>query len=282
MFARMLLGSMAVAGAAAYSCAYVVYPGECACVYSMLSGISNNVYSEGIHFRVPMVDTPKVFDVRLRPRVISTVTGTKDLQMVNIRLRVLFRPDQQALPDLWRDLGADYDERVLPSIGNEIMKAVVAEYNAEELIVKREMVSDRIRTWMSEKALREFHIILDDISLMDISFGKEFMQAVEAKQVAQQEAERFKFVVLEAEQKKKAAVVRAEGESAAAKLISDAIAKAGQGLVELRRIEASKEIAMDLTSSGNVSFVPSNAGVFLGDMFRGMGGRGGQPQMPQH
>jgi prohibitin 1 len=277
----MLLGGLVVTGVAAYNCAYIVYPGECAVVYSMLHGIRNDVNTEGIHFRIPIVDTPKTFDVRLRPRVITTMTGTKDLQMVNIRLRVLFRPDVSKLPELFRELGGDYDERILPSIGNEIMKAVVAEYNAEELIVKREKVSERIRTWMSEKALREFHIILDDISLMDISFGKEFMQAVESKQVAQQEAERFKFVVMENEQRKKAAIVKAEGESTAAKLISEALVKAGNGLVELRRIEANKEIALELVNSPNVAFVPHGSGVIVGDVFSALRNQRQPPQQQQ-
>ena len=111
------------------------------------------------------------------------------------------------------------------------MKAVVAEYNAEELVVKRERVSQEIRKRMRIKAERDFNIILEDISLMDISFGVEFMQAVEAKQVAQQEAQRFQWVVLKNEQEKLAAITRAEGEAEAAKMISDAIQNAGSGLV---------------------------------------------------
>ena len=261
------MSALGVGAAIAGTCTYVVQPGECAVVYSMLTGIKDSTYSEGIHFRMPMIEVPKLFDIRLRPRVISTMTGTKDLQMVNIRLRVLFRPSVGKLPDIYRELGQDYDEKILPSIGNEIMKAVVAEHNAEELIVNREKVSERIRSWMSEKAFKEFNIVLDDISLIDISFGKEFMQAVEQKQVAQQEAERFKFVVQENEQRKKAAVIRAEGESAAARLISDALKQAGNGLIELRRIEASKEISSELLQSPNVSFIPKNGSVILGDFF---------------
>ncbi|KNH03607.1 prohibitin [Perkinsela sp. CCAP 1560/4] len=269
MFGKALT-AVGIGAAIAGTCTYVVHPGECAVVYSMLTGIRDKTYSEGIHFRVPMIEMPKLFDIRLRPRVISTMTGTKDLQMVNIKLRVLFRPQVGKLPAIYRELGQDYDEKILPSIGNEIMKAVVAEHNAEELIVNREKVSERIRTCMSEKALKEFNIVLDDISLMDISFGKEFMQAVEQKQVAQQEAERFKFVVLENEQRKKAAVIRAEGEANAARLISHALTTAGSGLVELRRIEAAKEISQDLLSSPNVSFVPKNGSVILGDFFNAL------------
>lgn len=50
--------------------------------------------------------------------------------MVNISLRILYRPEKARLPDLYRFLGTDYDQRVLPSIANEVLKAVVAQYNA--------------------------------------------------------------------------------------------------------------------------------------------------------
>ena len=74
------------------------------------------------------------------------------------------------------------------------------------------------------------------------SFGKEFTTAVEQKQIAQQDAERAKFVVEKAEQERQAAVIRAEGEAEAANTISKAINKAGDAFVQFRKIEASREI----------------------------------------
>lgn len=71
---------------------------------------------------------------------ISTTTGSKDLQMVSITLRVLSRPDVQHLPKIYQSLGLDYDERVLPSIGNEVLKSIVAQFDAAELITQREVV----------------------------------------------------------------------------------------------------------------------------------------------
>jgi prohibitin 1 len=113
---------------------------------------------------------------------------------------------------------------------------------------------------------REFNIILDDVAITHLSYGVEFSLAVEKKQVAQQEAERSKFLVARAEQERLAAVVRAEGESESARLISEATAMAGTGLIELRCIEAAKEIAAALSKSPNVAYIPAgqNGNMLLG------------------
>jgi prohibitin 1 len=167
-----------------------------------------------------MVTYPTIFDVRLRPRVISSRTGTKDLQQVQLSLRVLSRPRAEKLPEIMVNLGEDWDERVLPSIVNEVLKATVAQYDAEQLLTEREAVSRKIRVAL-EKRAGEFNIILEDVSITHLMFSKEFTTAIESKQVAQQDAERSKFVVAKAEQEKLAAIILAEGEGEAAGLISD-------------------------------------------------------------
>jgi prohibitin 1 len=120
----------------------------------------------------------------------------------------------------------------------------------------------------------------DEIKLIHFSFGKEFTTAVEQKQIAQQDAERAKFVVEKAEQERQAAVIRAEGEAEAANTISKALNRAGDAFVQFRKIEAAREIGMSmlivvvweywltdlagsLSGSKNVTYVPAGSGNLL-------------------
>lgn len=144
---------------------YDVPGGYRAVMFDRFQGVKERATDEGTHFLVPWLQRAILYDVRIKPRNISTTTGSKDLQMVSLTLRVLSKPDIQHLSKIYQTLGLDYDERVLPSIGNEVLKATVAQFDAAELITQREVVSARIREDLLKRA-REFNIVLEDVSIV--------------------------------------------------------------------------------------------------------------------
>jgi len=253
------VGAVALAGLG-YNSVYTVSGGEKAVVFSRYSGVGKQVFGEGWHLKVPWLHQPKIFNVRTRPTSIASTTGSKDLQMVDITIRVLVKPRWEKLAKIYKRLGHKYDQRVLPSIVNEVLKGVVARFNAGQLITERELVSNMIQERLKERA-EEFFLELDDVSITHLSFGHEYTAAIEAKQVAQQEAERAKFIVEKAQQDKRSIVIKAEGDAQSAKLISDAI-KSNPSFLELRRIEAAKSIASTIARSHNKVYLSSDTLMF--------------------
>jgi prohibitin 2 len=238
-----------------YKSVYFVQGGCKAVKFNVFSGLSAKTYGEGANFAIPWVETPIVFDMRNKATELVTASGSRDLQMISMSVRVLYKPNEKALPEIYRHLGVGYADVVLPSVINEVVKAVIAQFNASELLVKRSEVSARVASLLRHRSAL-FNIDITDVSITQMSFGAEYTAAVEKKQIAQQNAEKAKFVVEQALQEKRSAIVLAQGEAESARLISQALQQS-PGFVELRRIEAAKHIARAVASGRGQYYLDS-------------------------
>jgi len=254
--AKLAFGAGAVGGTLYYSL-FNVTVGHRAILFNRWTGVSDKVVEEGTHFCIPWLEWPIYYDVRTRPYEVAAETGTRDLQQVSMKVRVLHKPDQLRLSTMYRNLGTDYAQRVFPSIINEVCKQVVAQFNASQLLTQREQVSRLIRRNLMDRST-DFNIVLEDVSLVDIRFGSEFTKAVENKQVAQQEAERAVFLVDKALQDKRSAVIKAEGNAKSAEMVGRAI-RHNPGYLELQRIDTAREISQTMSRSANKVYLDADA-----------------------
>jgi len=146
-----------------------------------------------------------------------------------------------------------------------------------------QQVSRLVRENLTDRALR-FNLVLEDVSITHVAFSTEFTHAVEAKQVAQQTALRAAFLVDQAIQEKQVCVltlsrllsyqhgylclqsiiVRAQGEAQSAELIGESLRK-NKGFLELRRLEAARDIATILSQSQNKVMLDSQSLLLNGE-----------------
>jgi prohibitin 2 len=227
-----------------------VEAGHRAVKFNRLSGIGTMVYAEGTHMNIPWFEWPIIFNVQTRAKVMTSTSGTKDLQMVNISMRTLSRPHPDKIGEIYRKLGYDYEDVVLYSMTNEVSKSVIARVNAQALISQRGQISAMIKRELSERLLK-FNIILDEVAITHLEFSPDFKAAVESKQVAKEQADRAKFLVIKAEQEKNATIIRAEAVTKEAELIGDAMKHNPEAYIDVRRIQRAEQVAKAIAASPN-------------------------------
>lgn len=243
-------------GFATWKSLFTVDAGHRAVKFNMFTGMSDAVYEEGTHFLIPWIERAVPYNTRTQFTEVQASTPSNDLQTVSLTVRVLTRPDPNQLVRIYRTLGLEYAERVLPSIVHEVLKGAVARYNASELLTKRGEVSAAIRNTLTRRAY-DFGIVIDDVAITQLAFSKEYSAAVERKQIAEQEAGRARFQVEQATQEKKSIELLAQGEAESARLIGQAM-KQNPGFLMLRRLEAAKNISKILSTSKNRVFLDSD------------------------
>jgi len=210
-----------------------VGPGERGIVLNF-GAVQKQVLDEGLHLRIPIMQEIVLVDVKVQKAETDAAAASKDLQDVTSRVALNYHivPDKANI--VYQKLGVQFKERIVDPVIQEVVKAVTANYTAEELITKRPAVSEAMRMALTER-LMENNIAVDAFSIVVFSFSPVFTEAIEAKQTAEQLALKAKRdlerIKIEAEQKITAA--KAEAESLRLQK-----ANISPDLIELRKIEA--------------------------------------------
>ena len=190
---------------------------------------------EGLHFVIPFQDDVVNIEVRTLKYANDARSASKDLQTVETTVTVNYHPNKEQIHRLYKDLGLDYENRVIQPAIEETVKQVTANYNAEELITKRPLVKSDIEFAISER-LTQFHIVTEVISITDFEFSDLFARAIESKVEAEQNALKaendLKRIEVEARQREANALGLANANIAEAKGEAEAIAIINQALAE--------------------------------------------------
>lgn len=184
--------------------------------------VQEEVLEEGLHVIIPTVYTVKKLSVRVQKQESSAEASSKDLQNVftDVALNWHIIPDEANA--IFQQIGDEKEvvARIIAPAVEEVLKAVMAKYTAEEIITKRGEVKAAVDDFLTLR-LRTYHIAVDDISLVHVHFSQRFSDAVEAKQIAEQEAKRGEFLALKAVKEAEAKVNLAKGEAEVQRLLRD-------------------------------------------------------------
>lgn len=186
--------------------------------------VEQQILEEGLHAIIPWVQTVKKLSVRIQKQDISAEASSKDLQEVftDVALNWHILPEESNL--IFQQIGDERAviERIINPAIEEVLKAVMARYTAEEIITKREDVKAAVDQLLTTR-LTNYHIKVDDLSLVHVHFSQRFSEAVEAKQIAEQEAKKAGFAAIKALKQAEAQVNLAKGEAEAQRLIQETL-----------------------------------------------------------
>ena len=190
---------------------------------------------EGLHFVVPFQDSVVNIEVRTLKFVKETSSASKDLQTVSTEVTVNYSPSANSVHTLYKEVGLEYESRIIQPAVEEVVKQVTARYNAEELITKRPQVKADIEHEIT-KRLDVYNISTDVVSITNFEFSKLFDRAIESKVEAEQKAQKAEndLIRIEVEARQleaqaeglaSANIAEASGEAEAIKIINQALAQ---------------------------------------------------------
>jgi len=166
------------------SCSVVVGAGHTG-VVSTFGRISSDVLQEGFHLKAPWQRVQKM-DNRIVKLEVATEAFSSDLQTVSVNLAVNYRVDTTMSYYIIKNVGKHFEDVLITPTVNEVLKSIIAHYTAEQSITNRVTISESIIEGLNGK-LNQNGIYVSDINIIDFDFSDTYIQAIEAKQVAEQQ-----------------------------------------------------------------------------------------------
>lgn len=151
------------------------------------NGAVKDSLNEGLHLKAPFIEQVVVFETRTQKKEVIADAASKDLQQIEASVALNYRIDPTKAQEIYKDLGTQYEDTVVTPRLQESVKTVTARFTAEELITKRPEVREGILKEITQKLQNE-NIIVEDISIVNFGFSPQFTQAIENKQLAEQQA----------------------------------------------------------------------------------------------
>ena len=189
-----------------------------------LGKVNEGVLQEGLHFKIPFAQQVVKIDNRISKLEVTTEAFSKDLQTVSTTLAINYRVDSAKSYSLYKNVGADFQNVLVVPAVNEVLKAITARYTAEESVTNRSLISEGLIVGLNEK-LNESGLYITDVNIINFDFSEAFINAIEEKQVAQQQ-------LLKAETEKQTAITNAEAEAEAIRIKAEAEAEANNLIKE--------------------------------------------------
>jgi len=181
--------------------------------------VQDGVLDEGIHPIIPVVTSVKRLSVRVQQNTFNADAASKDLQRVTTELAINWHIDPARVNKIFQQVGDQQQivTGIITPAVSEVLKAATAKKTAEEIITKRTDLKEEIDRNL-ETRLAAYGVIVDDVSLVDFAFSPEFSKAIEAKQIAEQEAKQAEFIAVKASKEAIGEVNRAKGQAEAQRL----------------------------------------------------------------
>jgi regulator of protease activity HflC (stomatin/prohibitin superfamily) len=180
----------------------------------------------GLHVVTPIVQRVTNVDTRVQPHQFQEIdAASKELQTVKLTGVMNYHIDGQFASDLFQRVGTDFAAKIIDPAFNDFIKTVVPDYSVNDILAKRDEIRSLAKTQLAAN-LSQYHIVVDDIYIANIAFSESFQQAIEAKQVAQQQVQTEQQILAQKEIQAQQAVAAAQGQADATVTLAQGQAKA--------------------------------------------------------